>query len=64
MYMYILGLELGVFGGLITPVCSLILSWSLPVNQVELFADVLNNIVRFIPASCATSVAQLVEHSV
>ena len=29
MYMYMFG----VFGGLITPVCSLILSWSLPVNQ-------------------------------
>ena len=23
----------------------------------------LNNIIRFVPASCATSVAQLVEHS-
>ena len=33
VYHIILGLEFGVFGGLITPVCSLILSWSLPVNQ-------------------------------
>ena len=36
----------------------------MPVNQVALRCFALPCLVRFVPASCATSVAQLVEHSV
>ena len=33
--MYILSLEIGVFGGFVTPAFSFMLSYSSPVNQVE-----------------------------
>ena len=52
--MYILGLEFGVFGGLINPVCSLIrVCLLIRLSCFEMLCLDLNNIVRFVPASCA-----------
>ena len=61
-------LELGIIGGLITPVHSLILSYTLPVYQVRLDWLPLPCIAVIRPSqlsclgSSVASVAQLVEH--